>query len=182
MEGRKNDAIKMLHERLSCCGEQESVRKTRLLATLVAIHIIELELDQAIAANHQLHNIATRHGYSYAKEWSLYFYGLIHFYKNDLDQAIGYFQKAEENRYAMHAWAAIDSMIGLALAYQSRGMPDRASAALQELKDYVIPLNDPAYSMIAQSCQMRLSIMAGELKSDMSWCPQNIPATENMFV
>ena len=105
MQGQKEDAVKTLTDLLYHKQPPFSVRKTRLLVTLVYIHIISGDLDNAFVANQQLFDFATKNNYIYAKVWSVYLKGLIHFYRNELDKAIDHFAQAIEQKYIFHTRA-----------------------------------------------------------------------------
>ena len=74
-----------------------------------------------------------------------------------------------KKRYFLHTGAAIDSLAGLALAYQSLGQADNARATMNLLLEFARETNDPVYITIARSCQARLSLLRGDLISAMSW-------------
>ena len=180
MQGQKEEAINTLNDLLRKYQPLQRAKKTRLLVTLVYIHIIAGELDEALVANQQLYGIATKGNYEYAKVWSVYLKALIHFYQNDLEKAIENFRQAIEHRYILHTRAAVDSMAGLAYSYQATRQPDQASDTIKLLLEYAGSLNDPTYSMIARSCQTRLSIMQAEVKSLASWLQTSSPPVENL--
>ena len=180
MQGQKEDAVKTLTDLLYHKQPPFSVRKTRLLVTLVYIHIISGDLDNAFVANQQLFDFATKNNYIYAKVWSVYLKGLIHFYRNELGMAIDHFGQAIEQKYIFHTRAVVDSMAGLIFSYQAKGQPDLAGETIQSLFKYVASQNDPTYLMIAGSCNLRLSIMQGELISAMGWLRESSPPVENM--
>jgi len=180
MQGKKDAAVKALNDALNDHQPPQGVRKTRLLATLVYMHIISGDLGQALVANQQLYDVATKGSYAFAKVWSVYLQGLIHFYRNDLEEAIGHFRQAIEQRYILHTRAAVDCMAGLAFSYQATRQPDQADATMKLLFEYVAALDDLTYSMIAHSCRARLSIMQGEPKSAISGLRGSPPPVENM--
>ena len=180
MQGLKEEAVNRLHGLLYHHQTPESIGKTRLLATLVYIHIIAGDLDKALLANRQLYEFATEAHYDYAKVWSVYLEGLIHFYRNDLKEAIGHFCKAMEQRYILHTRAAVDGIAGLAFSYQTMQQPDRASATMERLFEYVHSLDNPTYLIVAHSCHARLSIMQGERKSAMGLPRESPHPLENM--
>ena len=180
MQGRKEEAVGTLNDLLYNHRLPETIQKTRLLVTLVYIHIVAGELTEALAANQQLYNFSAKHGYTYADVWSVYLKGLIHYYRNDGEEAIRCFRQALEQKYLLHARAAVDSMVGLALLCQTERQSDEASATIRLLREYVDHLNDLAYSTIARSCEARLSIMQGEPESAVGWFRTNAPPAENM--
>jgi len=180
MQGRKEKAVKALNNLLRHYQPSQKAKKTRLLVSLVYIHIIAGELEEALLANQQLYNFAIKGNYAYSKAWSEYLRGLICFHRNDLEEAIEYFRRVIEGKYILHTRAAVDSMAGLAYSYQTMQQSDKANDTMQLLLQYVSSLNDPTYSMIARSCQARLSIMQGEPKSAISWLQASPPPVENM--
>ncbi len=181
MQGHKEHAINRLNNMLNSKQAPLNIRKTRLLATLVYIHIISGDLDKALGTNQRLFEYATKGKYHYAKLWSLYLQGLIHYYRNELDRAMDHFDRAIDQKYIFHSRAVVDSMAGLIFSYQAKGQSDRAGETLQSLFDYVGFLDDPAYSIVSHSCKVRLSIMQGELKLAMNWLQKSSPPVENML-
>jgi len=180
MQGNKHEAANRLYDLLTTYQSDRSVRKTRLLVTPVYINIISADLPDALIANQQLYDFSHKFDYLYAKAWGLYLQGLIHFHQNDLDKAIISFQQAVDNKYILHTRATVDSMVGLALAYQAKGQPDRVGVTLQELTDFITPFNNPVYATIARLSQIRLSIIQKELTSKTDWLQHVISAAENM--
>ena len=180
MQGQEESAITRLNDLLRHKQTQPNIRKTRLLVTLVYLHIISGNLDNAFVANQQLFDFTTKNNYIYAKVWSVYLQGLIHFYRNELDKAIDHFGQATEQKYIFHTRAVVDSMAGLIFAYQAMRQTERAGETMQSLFEYVASLNDPTCLMIARSCQARLSIMPGESKTAIGWIQGGPPPVENM--
>ena len=175
MQGKKEEAVNTLNDLLYHHQTSQSVRQTRLLVTLVYIYIIAGDLDKALVANQKLCEVATKGNHAYATVWSVYLQGLIHFYRNDLEEDIGYFRQAMDQKYILHTRATVDSMGGLAFCYQATGQPDMANATMKGLFDYVDPLNDPTHATVASSCHARLSVMQGEPKSAMGWPRESPP-------
>ena len=180
MQGEKEKAVKTLNDLIYQHRSSKTIRITRLQVTLVYIHIISGDLPEALLVNEQLNDFAEKTTYTYARAWSFYLQGLIHFYRDDLSEAIDHFHKALEQRYILHTRAVIDSMAGLAYAYQATGHPDLANATMNDLYDYVDHLDDPTFSIISNTSHVRLSIMQGELKSGLSRL-RECPPLENMI-
>jgi tetratricopeptide (TPR) repeat protein len=123
------------------------------------MHIISGNLKQAVVANQQLYDFASKGNYDYARVWSVYLKGLIHYYRNDLETAIDWFVRAIEQKYILHTRASVDSMAGLAFAYQAVGKRENAISTINDLRAFGDSIHDPNCSLIANSCHARLSIM-----------------------
>jgi len=169
MEGQEETALETLADLLYRDELPHSVRRTRLLVTVVYLHIISGNLDAALTANQQLLDVSTKSRYGYAIAWSMYLNGLIALYRNDLQTAIQNFNQAVEERYILHARAGVDSMAGLAFAYQAVRRPEEANVTLELLFEYVRSLDDPACLTAAHSCQARLSLMRGDSEPAVRW-------------
>ncbi|MGB5618454.1 MAG: response regulator [Desulfobacterales bacterium] len=165
MQGHKEDALDTLNHFLLHPQWAGGITRTRLLVTLVYIHVMSGNLKQAAMANQRLHDCASKGNYDYARAWGVYLEGLIHFFRNDVDMAIDCFVRAIEQKYILHTRAAADSMAGLALAYQTAGKPEKAIATINDLRKFGHSIHDPTCSLIADSCQARLSIMQAKQKT-----------------
>jgi LuxR family maltose regulon positive regulatory protein len=181
MEGQEDTALETLADLLYHHGQPHGVRATRLLVTLVYIHVISGRLQDAAGANQQLRDVCTKGGYRYAWAWSAYLDGLIAFYRNDLDVAIHQFRLAAEKRYILHVRASVDAIAGLALSCQAARRPKEADEALRLLDDYVCGLDDPACLASAGSASVRLALLRGDLASSTQWVRgKNVPDPEVM--
>ena len=183
MEGRKEKAVHMLNDLIYGVPPSHNLRKTRLLASLVYIHIISADPAKAFKANKELMDVATAGHYSYAKAWSVYLQGLISFYRGEFEKTVHDLSQALEDRYILHTRAAFDCMAGLAFAHQFLGQPDRADAVMEHLFVFAGELNDPAYSAIAASCRARLFLIQGQTEEAVNMLPSDTTSgVENIFI
>jgi LuxR family maltose regulon positive regulatory protein len=185
MEGQKENAIHTLNGLIYGDPPPHNLRKTRLLVSLVYIHIISADPAEAFKANKELMEVATTGDYAYAKAWSIYLQGLIRFYGGEFEDAVHDLSQtlADRYKYVLHTRAAVDSMAGLAFAHQFIGQPDRADATIESLFKFAGELNDPAFSAIAASCRARLLVIQDRIEEAVNMLPANeIPGVENTFV
>jgi len=180
MQGHKEDALDTLNHFLLHPQWAGGITRTRLLVTLVYIHVMSGNLKQAAMANQRLHDCASKGNYDYARAWSVYLEGLIHFFRNDVDMAIDCFVRAIEQKYILHTRSVADSMAGLALAYQTAGKPEKAIATINDLREFGHSIHDPTCSLIADSCQARLSIMQAKHKTITTFYQGSSSPVENM--
>ncbi len=157
MQGNMNMAITRLEELFVQHKNDANVTPTRLLITLAFLHFIGGNLQDALIAVKQLYEISRKGRQQYAKTWSFYLQGLIHFHQNDLNQAVTYFRQAADNKYILHARASTDSLIGLNLSYQECGDPEMALAAQKELEEFITSKSDRIYSKIVALAKVRMA-------------------------
>jgi LuxR family maltose regulon positive regulatory protein len=162
MKGGREEVVGALRDWIDDEESARTVRMTRLLATLVFIHIMSGDLDAATAENRRLREFSEQHGFDFAGAWSVYLGGLIHFYRNELGDAIRHFDKVREVRHISQRMAAMDGLAGLALAYEAAGQRARADQALQSLVEHAANIGDVGASAIVESCRARMSVARGE--------------------
>jgi LuxR family transcriptional regulator, maltose regulon positive regulatory protein len=138
------------------------LRKVHVMVALVCTNIVSGDLTVAAALNQQLRSLVIRINSTAFIAWSLYFEGLIHFSRNELDMAILHFGQAAEIFYTTMKRGRVDCLAALTLAYQAMQQTDNAAATLEGLSGPIHSLNEPALSDIAHSCRARLSLMKKE--------------------
>jgi len=161
MHGQKESVANILTD-LLLNEPLGDARKIRVIYTLASVHIISGELSVAFALSQQLEAFAISITSTLYIAWSSYFLGLIHYCRNELDQAIDHLSKVAELNYVIIRRVSVDSMAGLALTYQAAQKTDSASAALERLIEHTHSFGDPTLINIANSCRTRLSLMKGE--------------------
>jgi len=169
MKGQKDTAIKTLQQQLYHRDRRHHVNETRLRGSLVFIHFLAGGLTEAAWEIEQTKRTVLENNNLFIGTWCSYFQAYIHFFRGELDQAVGLFEQAVNNRYIMHARSAIDSLAGCALTYQALGQSQKANETMELLLEFAQQSNDPAKVTIAFSCQARLALQQGDLASAIKW-------------
>jgi LuxR family maltose regulon positive regulatory protein len=175
MVGRKQQGIRFLDDLLAHPDLPQEMRKTRLLAARVFIHLTAGDLLEAEMANRRLWTVVERGGSAYVRAWTSYVQGLLYLQRCEWEAAVEYLGHSVAQRFIHHARAAVDSMTGLMLAYQALGQKDEAQAALQTLSGYVASLDDPAMESLVVSAEARLAILQGRLGTARRWLEATEP-------
>jgi len=161
MHGQKERVVHVLSDLLHR-QPLNDVRKVHVMVALVCINIISGDLTVAATLNQQLRSLVIRINSAAFTAWSLYFQGLIHFCRNELDMAILHLDQAAEIFYTTMRRGSLDCLAGLALVYQSRQQTDNAAATQERLFELIHSLSDPAHLEIAPSCLAHLSLVKAE--------------------
>jgi LuxR family maltose regulon positive regulatory protein len=169
MEGRDEAALRHLADVTRAGGSAPPVQKTRWLVTSVYVQIIAGRLAEAEVASRRLEDVASAGRCAYALVWSRYLAGLVALLRNDLEEAIQQFSKSVGQRYIQQLRAAVDSMAGLAYAWEALGRPGEADAAAALLSDYAREREDPDSTTVADACRARLALMRGDVESAVQW-------------
>lgn len=178
----KEKASHQLNEWIYSEPSPQDLRMTRLLASLIYIHLISGDLAEAYRLNQQLQAVATRMKSVYAITYSSYFQGIFHFFHNELDTTLTHFSVVAKQRHILTTRTSMDALAGLALTYQARQQPDKARTVLDMLFDYAHSQNDPTGPMIARSCQARLWLMQGDLDAAVRWLKANDPPPDAIML
>jgi LuxR family maltose regulon positive regulatory protein len=149
--------------------KSEGTRKTRLLGSLIFIHLLSGELVQADEAVRQIKDMAIRVNNRYVEAWASYLGGLIHYQWNNLDTAGHHFSQAVGKRYYLGAYSDIDSYAGLSLSYQAMQQPDKANEMMSRLMEFAQESGNPDFLPRARSVQARLCLLQGDLESADRW-------------
>jgi hypothetical protein len=127
MQGQKERIVHVLSDLLHH-HPLNDLRKVRVIVALVCIKIISGDLTVASTLNQQLRNAAISiNSVTYIAR-SLYFQGLIHFCRNELDVAIHHLSQAGELGYVVLRRGSVDCLAGLVLAYQAMQQTDKMAA------------------------------------------------------
>lgn len=169
MSDQTEEAVRRLNRWLYDEQEPHPGRLTKLLGTLIFIHLLSGEFYDAAPLARQQNELATKHNNRYISAWDSYILGHIHYFWNDLDAAARHFTKAVSDRYILHTAGALDSLVGLALTFQALGQIDNAAATEALLLEFAQGNNYPASINVARSCQAHLSLMQGDLESAVRW-------------
>ncbi len=163
MSGRKIEAMQQLHKWLYYEQESHPGRQTKLMGSLIFTQLLSGELAGAAIMAQQAHELAQKLNNTYVRVWASYLLGYNYYCRNDLQNALSHFNEAVENRYVLHNAAAIDSMAGLALAYQELNQPENAAGITSDMQEFAWETKNPAYVTIARSCQARLALLQGDV-------------------
>jgi LuxR family maltose regulon positive regulatory protein len=161
MQGQKERVLDVLSGLLQHQSLHD-IRKVRVLLSIDYVHIVSGSLAQAATLNQQLTNFAISIESTIYVALSLWFQGVIHFSRNELDMAIDHLRQAAEDIYIMPRRASVDCLAALALAYQATQQTDKVSATLERFLEYIHSSKDSTFLDIAHSCRARMSLMKGE--------------------
>jgi len=162
MSGQKKEIVQALNKWLYYEQTPHPGRQTKLMGSLIFIHVLSGDLTEAAQVSQKLHTMAEKHNNAYIIAWTSYLQALVYYCWNDLEKAAHHFAQTVEKRYVVHTRAAIDSLAGLTFTYQALGQPDRAEATMALLLEFSQETNDPAYITVARACQARLALLQGD--------------------
>jgi LuxR family maltose regulon positive regulatory protein len=135
----------------------------------IVIHLLSAELTEAAqVAQHGL-TVTAEKNHNNLTAWTHYCLGCVYYERNDLKMAVNHLAQAVDLRHLIVQRGAIESMVGLTLAYQANRQQDEAEQLMKLLLEFSLQTNNPAYVAVVRSFQARLSLLQGDLASAMGW-------------
>ncbi len=158
-------AVRALEDRLDEIDPSEGQLISRLIASLVFIHLVCGDLPRARAEAQRLQLIAKKFSMRLTEAWSSYMWGCSDLHSGELEAAMHHFADAYELRYVLEPIAALDATVGLALTQQLMRLEDKAMQTATRLEQFAQELNEPEYLSRVHSCYARIALLRGDLKT-----------------
>jgi LuxR family maltose regulon positive regulatory protein len=165
LSGQKEEALLALNNKIESQGLSDKLVGSRWLGGRLFIYSLSGELAQAAEAAQKAQSLGAASGNVYVEAWSRYLQASVHLQSYDLEVALPHFRFAAEQRYRLHKRAAMDALAGLALTYQVLQRPRDVTETLTQLLEFAQETDDLQNLVVARSCQARVALLQGDLKS-----------------
>ena len=169
MAGQNEMAVRALEGRIDEVASSDCQLLSRLIASLVFIHLVCGDMSRGRAEAQRLQLIAEKFDMSLTEAWSSYMRACTHLHAGETETASRHFADAVERRYVLEPMAAVDALAGLALTRQLMRQDDEAAKTTVRLQEFAQELKGRQYSSVANSCSARLSLLQGDLASAVEW-------------
>jgi len=167
--GRKHAAVQLLRNELERTEGHINAYTLRLELALAEIYLLSGEYDHLGSAARQLHVHALEKESLLMAAWGEYLMGVVHYERNELDEAEEHWEHGVQLRYSSHLRVAHECMLGLALVHQARGSYREADQALAELLEFDETVHTASQLAEARSVQAHVALMRGDLQTARHW-------------
>ena len=166
--GQSKAAVRLLNELIN---ERQSSGSYSSSAWVSLLYVLFLsgDLNQLELTSQRLLKLGETHRRMLSIGFAHYFLGWASYSWNDLDTAIDHFNVVADLGYNAHLRALHDSMLGLALAYQAKGMPEQARETSEALLAFFLEADIPDFLVETYSFQARLALLQGDVPSALHW-------------
>jgi LuxR family maltose regulon positive regulatory protein len=137
--------------------------------SLLYCYFIAGDLNQLEQTSRRLLKLGLKHQRTLSIGFAHYFLGWSSYLWNDLDAAIEHFAVVAGLGYNAHLRALHDGMLGLAMAYQAKGMPEQARGTVEAVETFFLEANIPDFLVETYSFQARLALLQGDFASAQHW-------------
>jgi len=169
MVGKGTSASHSLKQRIHAMDSSKGLFIAKLFMARTFIHLLSGELTKAARTARQCTTMCSNSTLPNLGGWSSYLWANACLQSGHLDDALRGFGQAAEKLDILHRKSAIETQVGLVLTYQAMQQPDDAVIAMKQLMAFALDTEQPVHIAVARSCQARLSLLQGDLKSATDW-------------
>jgi ATP/maltotriose-dependent transcriptional regulator MalT len=141
----------------------------RLLFAQELLYLDAGKLHQAEHTARHLLQIAREGDLALSQNFAHWLLGVAHYEWDRLDAAVYHFSVVLANRHLAHSMVVRDSMCGLALAYQAKGLVKEAQETARALLALMQEQRSMGGLMAAYSFLARLALLQGEVEEASRW-------------
>ena len=183
MSGQE-EIIQELNDKIQDNDYQDDALLSRLILGRSFLTILSGELIQTLQEVQSVALTSGKPGQTLPADWGNYLQTNCYFLSNKLDVSLPYFVEAIECRYNMHTRASVDTMITLALTYQSLKKTDAAADTMALLRNFILEFNEPELLDVFHSGQARLALAQDDMESASQWLQSfnKTPFAPSMFI
>lgn len=166
-DGRGAEAEQMLLAAYESLTEKATSYGLRLLVSLCLVYLHEGQLDQARLTALMLLSHASS-AFVIPRCWAHFFLGMVHYHRNELEQAEIQFGAVIQARFATQMLVARASFYGLVLTQQARGQSHEARQTLELLSQFDLQTRG-AENLRTQSLRARIMLLQGDRDGALHW-------------
>jgi LuxR family transcriptional regulator, maltose regulon positive regulatory protein len=151
--------------------DQSTRRNTavRLLFAQGTVYLVAGKQHQLEHTARHLLQLAQEADLVISQNWAHLMLGVLNYEWDKLDAAVYHFSAVLANRHHAHHWAVRDSLCGLALTYQAKGLSKEAQETARSLLDVVQEENNMGELMIAYAFCGQLALLQEEVEEASRW-------------
>jgi LuxR family maltose regulon positive regulatory protein len=148
------------------------ISQSHFYANFCFIYWMDADLTIMMQVAKQSLKLAENYRGFHAAYHGLYFAGIAHYHRNELQAAEEKLATVVNEPYSQHALSFAHSAFALALVHQARGRTDAASQVCESVISYGLDTNHPDMLKIARAFQAELSLRQGRLAETFLWAKQ----------
>ena len=172
MLGDSANALATMKEAMRESDQKSGIAQGWFQANSCFIYWIEADLLSILQTAAQSLKVAENFQAHQAIAHGLYFLGIAHYHRNELQAAEDKLIVVVKDRYAQHTLNFAHSAFALALVHQALGRTDEANKVGESVVSYGLDTNHPDLLKIARAFQAELALRQGRLAEASYWAEQ----------
>ncbi len=143
--------------------------RARLIQSLCITYWPESEMKKLQQTASRLLQISLEHEMSWSLSFARYFLGLIHYERNELNEAVEQLEIVVKEPYRFPIQNLVHSSFLLSLSYQALGSPDRARKVADSIAKLTFERGNRMFSDLAEAFQAGLDLLQGRIAQAKQW-------------
>ena len=143
--------------------------RARIMLTLCLIYWPEMETRKLQQAASRLLEFSLEHELLWSHSFSRYFLGLIHYERNELNEAVAQFEIIVDKPYIFPIQNVVHCSILLSLCYQSLGLPDQARKTADTISKLTFERGNQMFIGLTDAFQADLDLRQGRAAQADQW-------------
>jgi LuxR family maltose regulon positive regulatory protein len=168
LAGQGKTAVRLLNKLINERPGSSSYSSSAWVSLLYVLYLSG-DLSQLEQTSRRLLTLGDRHRRMLSIGFAHYFLGWASYSWNDLEAAVEHFSVVADLGYSTHLRALHDSMLGLALAYQAKRMPEQARDTSEAALAFFLEADISDFLVETYSFQARLALLQGDMASALHW-------------
>ena len=149
-----------------------SISKSHFQANPCFVYWMEADLTTMQQTAEQALRVARKDQVSHAIAQALYFSGVVHYHRNELQAAEEKLTAVVNDRYTQYAHNFAHSAFALALVHQARDRTDAANQVGDSVVSFCLDTHNPDLLKLARAFQAELALRQGRTAEAAHWAKQ----------
>jgi LuxR family maltose regulon positive regulatory protein len=169
MLGKIKQGERILWEHMKDGRFNHPSSQTRLMQSLCLAYWPESEIRKLRQAASRLLQLSLEYDLTWNQSFARYFLGLIHYERNELDEAVAQFEIIVGQPHHFPIQNLVHCSFLLSLSYQALGLPDQACKVVEEIKKLTFELGNQMFIDLAEAFQADLDLRQGRIAQSNQW-------------
>ena len=169
MIGKAKQGERLIWDKLEDERYTQPGARARIMLTLCLIYWPEMDTRKLQQAASRLLQFSLQHELLWSHSFSRYFLGLIHYERNELNEAVAQFEIIVDKPYRFPIQNVVHCSILLSLSYQAMEMPDKAREISESISKLTFERGNQMFIGLTDAFQADLDLRQGRVAQAEQW-------------
>ncbi len=175
MLGDSPQSEKIIWEHMEDGRFKSPSSRARLLLPLCLTYWPDADTNKLLKTASGMMQLGIEHELPWSQSYAHYFTGLVHYEKNELDEAVTQLKAIVENPYRYPIHNVTHSAFLLSLCYQAMGLVDRAREIADAIEKHTFECGNRMFIALSEAFQADLDLRQGYIAQAEHWVESFVP-------
>lgn len=138
--------------------------RAMLLGGIAYVRMLEGDLGEVLELSRRIYDTGITLHNPFLQVWGAYLSGMAAFYRNEMEEALAWFDRTRDNIYMLNLLGPLDCYAGHALTLLTLGKKKKLHDLLERMEEFVRRRVNPAMETFHNSFRVRLALLNGDLE------------------